>query len=97
MAAIEAALQDASLPAASHTSSMRAGGDVGTATVHMLHGTPGLPGSKQVVQGVHLGGFEAARSAVKDGRLDCANFRCVASSAPCLASHSAGCPTGDQG
>ena len=51
---------------------------MGTSTVHMLHGSGGLSGSKQIVQGVHLGGFEAAKAAVSEGRLDTSSVRCSA-------------------
>lgn len=61
----------------SHVCTLFAGGDVGNSTVHMLHGKAGLPGSRQVVQGVHLGGFEAAKSGVHNGRLESSQFRCA--------------------
>lgn len=46
------------------------GGDVGVDAVHMLHNHARLPGSKQIVNGVHIGGFEAAKAMVREGHLD---------------------------
>lgn len=46
------------------------GGDVGVDAVHMLHGHAQLPGSQKVVNGIHIGGFEAARTMVREGNMD---------------------------
>jgi hypothetical protein len=45
------------------------GGDVGSNVVNLMHPSR-VPGGKVIVQGVSLGGFEEARSCVRDGTLD---------------------------
>lgn len=52
------------------------GGDVGVDAVHMLHGHAQLPGSQKVVNGIHIGGFEAARTMVREGNMDPHSIRC---------------------
>jgi hypothetical protein len=50
------------------------GGDVGKANslnvMQLLHGHPGLANSVEVVKGVYLGGFQAAKMAVRREEID---------------------------
>lgn len=52
------------------------GGDVGQDTFHLLHSYD-LPNSRQIMKGVHLGGFEAAKAGLEAGELAEANFKCL--------------------
>ena len=50
-------------------------GDVGNDTVHLVHGLRGLAGAIEVVRGVHLGGFSAAKAGLAAGAYDACQFR----------------------
>jgi putative transcriptional regulator len=43
------------------------GGDVGPESVHLVHGVCGLAESVEVVRGVHMGGFTAAKAGLAEG------------------------------
>ena len=62
-------------------SCMRQGGDVSPNSMHMLHARAGLPGSVQVVRGIAMGGFDAAKAAIRDGRAPAQDFKCARGSA----------------
>lgn len=51
------------------------GGDVGPDTVHLLHGVPDLAASSEVFSGVWLGGFEAAKRGIAEGRYEASQFK----------------------
>lgn len=51
------------------------GGDVGRSTMHLMHGCPDIEGSKEVVPGVAVGGFEGARAAVEAGTHTADSFK----------------------
>ncbi|KAK9800792.1 hypothetical protein WJX73_004420 [Symbiochloris irregularis] len=46
------------------------GGDVGRDSMHMIHNHRMLPGSREIVKGVHTGGFDQAKTLVREGKLD---------------------------
>ncbi|CAM6097365.1 unnamed protein product [Calypogeia fissa] len=48
-------------------SSLYMGGDVGTNSIQVIHGIPGLHDSKEVISGVYLGGPDAINNSVKRG------------------------------
>ena len=45
--------------------------------MHMLHARAGLPGSVEVVRGIAMGGFDAAKAAIRDGRAPAQDFKCA--------------------
>ena len=55
--------------------SLYVGGDVGDSTLHLLHGTPGLTSSVEVLPGVHLGGWEGAQALVTAGQKQPSEFK----------------------
>ncbi|KAL4855729.1 hypothetical protein ACK3TF_003809 [Chlorella vulgaris] len=57
------------------TAQLYLGGDVGTDTVHLLHGIPGLAATSEIIPGVYLGGFEDAKRGVAEGRFEPEQFK----------------------
>eukprot|EP00898_Chlorokybus_atmophyticus_P003290 jgi/Chlat1/3962/Chrsp26S04207 len=51
------------------------GGDVGVTTVHVVHRVKGIKGSVEVMDGIYMGGFEAAKEAVRTGVAKASDFR----------------------
>ena len=51
------------------------GGDVGRGVTQVLHTHGRLAGAEKVVEGVYMGGFEAARKAVRKEQLDPKSFK----------------------
>ncbi|KAL4421283.1 hypothetical protein ABPG75_010574 [Micractinium tetrahymenae] len=54
---------------------MHLGGDVDPSSVFLLHSVPGLPGSQEVIPGVHVGGFNEARRGLTEGRFSPDQFK----------------------
>eukprot|EP00803_Ostreobium_quekettii_P000196 evm.model.scf_1281EXC.5 EVM.evm.TU.scf_1281EXC.5 scf_1281EXC:17665-18611(+) len=55
-------------------SQLRLGGDVGKSTLNILHSYGELEGAIEIVNGIYLGGFEAARRAVREGNAQGKDF-----------------------
>lgn len=51
------------------------GGDVGKSTLHLVHGFREMKGSREVVNGVYMGGFDDALAAVKEGTHKASEFK----------------------
>ncbi len=51
------------------------GGDVGRGVTQVLHTHGKLAGAEEVVPGLFLGGFESARNAVRQEKLDAKSFK----------------------
>ncbi|KAL3162870.1 hypothetical protein ABBQ32_009321 [Trebouxia sp. C0010 RCD-2024] len=51
------------------------GGDVGSDTMHFIHGYSDIQGAQEVVKGVFMGGFEEARHGIRIGSKQAEQFR----------------------
>lgn len=51
------------------------GGDVGSDTLHLLHGIQGMQDAVQVLKGVFIGGFPTAREGLASGRYQPDQFK----------------------
>lgn len=56
-------------------STLYLGGDVGKSTLNILHSHGELEGAVEIVNGVYIGGFEAAKEAVVNGTAKAEDFR----------------------
>ncbi len=43
--------------------------------MHMLHCHGQLPGAVEIIRGINMGGFDAAKAAVSQGRMPATDFK----------------------
>lgn len=51
------------------------GGDVSPNSMHMLHSHGELPEAVEVIRGIYMGGFDAAKAAVGQERMPATDFK----------------------
>lgn len=51
------------------------GGDVSPNSMHMLHCHGHLPEAVEIIRGINMGGFDAAKAAVSQARMPATDFK----------------------
>ncbi len=54
---------------------MLQGGDVSPNSMHMLHSHGELPEAVEIIRGIYMGGFDAAKAAVDQKRMPATDFK----------------------